>query len=111
MECNFALSRKMSHVILFAPWEKQLQNGENDGVATAGISSIMESYYFCSLTGTVVHVTYFFLVLNYVHEEFSRQLHIFWPQQRSLASIKEAAFCIQHAERARGSFKKVLVHV
>ena len=88
----------MSHVILFAPWEKQLQNGENDGVATAGISSIMESYYFCSLTGTVVHVTYFFLVLNYVHEEFSRQLHIFWPQQRSLASIKEAAFCIQQSE-------------
>ena len=43
MECNFALSRKMSHVILFAPWEKQLQNGENDGVATAGISSIMEA--------------------------------------------------------------------
>ena len=42
---------------------------------------------------------------------FHASFTFFWPQQRSLASIKEAAFCIQHAERARGSFKKVLVHV
>ena len=37
---------------------------------------------------------------------FHASFTFFWPQQRSLASIKEAAFCIQHAERARGSFKK-----
>ena len=41
MECNFALSRKCQMLCFCAPWEKVLQNGENDGVQV--FLSIMES--------------------------------------------------------------------
>ena len=42
MECNFALSRKCQMLCFCAPWEKVLQNGENDGVQV--FLSIMESW-------------------------------------------------------------------